>query len=155
MNHDVEKMFEGYEISLAKFLSRYVLLSGVDLKKLTHEDVKVLFPDIRRCSIEKIRENPSLIYSREVILVYDGRHHIPYYPPEVLSSEITQVELDVVEEDKGLDNNVNYDYTSMSNYELKCVLKNKFNSYKNKRKAKYELENRGIILEKRLEKKIF
>ena len=39
-------------ISLSKFLSRYACVEGKDLKKLTHEDVEVLFPQLKRTSFE-------------------------------------------------------------------------------------------------------
>ena len=42
----------------------------------------------------------------------------------------------------------NYDYSSMSIYELKKLLDKKFNSNSNSRCAKKELENRGVIKKK-------
>jgi hypothetical protein len=42
-----------------------------------------------------------------------------------------------------------HDYQNMSVYELKCLLKRKFNSCFNQRNARKELENRGVILTKK------
>ncbi len=45
--------------------------------------------------------------------------------------------------------NKKYDYTKMSIYELKCLLRRKFNSYANRRNARKELERRGVVLTKK------
>jgi hypothetical protein len=71
-------------ISLAKFLNKYVSLCGEDLKKLTHEDVQILFPYFKRSSFDKIYNNPTLVSSGKVVLVNDGKKTIPYYAPQTL-----------------------------------------------------------------------
>lgn len=140
------------EISLAKFLTRYVLLVGEDLKKLTHEDVKVIFPDLKRCTFEMIRQNPLLVYNGNVLLVNDGHKTIPYYVPKImdLSDDYTDFVMD--EDEKENFKCKSYDYASMSNYELKLLLRNKFNSYKNRKNARKELEDRGIVMQKKHKK---
>ena len=37
----------------------------------------------------------------------------------------------------------------MSNYELKCLLENKLNKYKNRIKAREELMERGVLVRKK------
>ena len=136
------------DISLAKYLSRFVSLNGRDLRKVTHDEVRLLFPNIRRASIAEVKKNPSLICTGEVILVDDGRNIVPYYIPqercENIESEFIREE---VKKDK-IDDTV-YDYANMSIYELRCLLKRKFNSYRNQACAKMELGRRGIVLHKK------
>ena len=136
------------EISLAKFLVRYEFITNSSLNKITHEDVKVLFPNLKRCSFDSVRKNPYLVMSGQVVLVNDGRKTIPYYTPiiEDLNQEIYTIDMQEAEE---YAERSYYDFNSMSNYELKTVLENKQNARKNRMKAKQELEERGLILKKK------
>ena len=136
------------EMSLAKFLSRYLLIGGIDLKKLTHEDVKSLFPNIKRSSFKRINQNPNLLYSGRVVLVNDGKSTIPYYIPDELETSNDYIEF-VMCETKEYHEEEYYDFMSMTNYELKKLLENKLNSRKNRMKAKKELEDRGLILKRK------
>ena len=60
-----------YEISLTKFLARYLFLTGEDLKRLTHDDVKILFPNLKRCTFERIKEDFRILYESYLYLNYD------------------------------------------------------------------------------------
>ena len=80
-------------------------------------------------------------------MVDDGRKIIPYILPELdyensFLLDVLRQEDDVKEIDYG-----EYDYTSMSIYELKKLLDRKFNSTNNSRHAK-----RKNIIEKNLKK---
>lgn len=148
MREDIELAKKYGNISLAKFLSRFESLSGKDLKKVTHEDVKVLFPNLKRSTFESIKRNPKLIYTNQVVLVSDGRKVVPYYVPnEQICEEETEFVREEVEQRK-IDDTV-YDYTSMSIYELRCLLERKFNSYRNQVCARRELDKRGVVLHKK------
>lgn len=128
--------------TLSKFLSRYAFMGGNGLSHLKHEDVKVLFPYLKRCSFDKLREKPDMVENREVIFVDDGRKVLPYYIPDVKGEyKVCEIEYEKEEEYK----EGYHDYLSMSDYELKCLLENKKNKYKNRIKAKEELEERGVI----------
>jgi len=135
-------------ISLAKFLSRYKSLYGKDLKKLTHDDVKVLFPDLKRCSFDTLKEDPCLLYIGEVSLVSDGHKTIPYYNPvnEIFDEEYMEFVYDNQEESH---HTQYYDYTSMSIYQLKQLLHDKFSSCRQRHLAKKELIDRGAILKRK------
>ena len=139
-------------ISLAKFLNKYVSLCGEDLKKLTHEDVQILFPYFKRSSFDKIYNNQTLVSSGKVVLVNDGKKTIPYYAPQTLylDDDYTEFFLDKIEEVPQL---ISYDYTEMSNYELKKILKEKFSTYKEKKNARRELEDRGVVMRKEMKRK--
>ena len=73
------KKFNDDAISIQAFLSKYLGVC-VENKRLTHEQVKHLFPDIERSSFEDIIKSPELIYTGVVILVKDFKGElIPYY----------------------------------------------------------------------------
>lgn len=66
-------------ISINDFLAKYYGRSDFDGKKLIHENVKSLFPDIKRWSFEDIVKNPELVYTGKVVLVRDSNNRcIPY-----------------------------------------------------------------------------
>ena len=136
-------------ISLSKFLSRYACVEGKDLKKLTHEDVEVLFPQLKRTSFEIVFNNPDLLYSGKVLIVYDGKSAIPYIVPKMEIQDMDMMCVSREEEKvKQVDDKV-YDYTSMSIYELRCLLVRKFNSTRNQVCARKELNKRGVEITKK------
>ena len=136
-------------ISLSKFLSRYACVEGKDLKKLTHEDVEVLFPQLKRTSFEIVFNNPDLLYSGKVLMVYDGKSAIPYIVPKMEIQDMDMMCVSREEEKvKQVDDKV-YDYTSMSIYELRCLLVRKFNSTRNQVCARKELNKRGVEITKK------
>jgi hypothetical protein len=138
------------EINLAKFLSRYCNLTGKDLSKIKHDDVKVLFPTLKRASFDEIYDNPYLLATGEALLVNDGTKVIPYYVPPVSEEEPEDAkEFKMEGKKKEVVNYKKYDYTQMSIYELRCLLRKKFNSYFTQKKARCELQDRGVILSKK------
>lgn len=135
-------------ITLSKFLSRTLGLEGKDLKRITHLDAKELFPNLKRSTFEHVERCPEELRSGKIIMVSDGKTVIPYYVPRLktrFEEQRVKIEFDEVEEvvDK------EYDYTSMTIYELKQLLNRKFNTYKNSREARRELEKRGVVLTKK------
>lgn len=136
-------------ISLSKFLSRYAFIKGKELNKIKHKEVKFLFTFLKRATFDEIKKDKSLLYMGKVVLVDDGDRVIPYYVPELTYEENTYNELYREEETYEIDDNV-YDYSSLSEYELKCLLKKNNSSYRNQREARKELERRGISLKKHI-----
>ena len=138
-------------ISLAKFLSRYANVCGENLKKITHEEVKILFPELRSTTFKELRSSMrknnvedninELFLSGKVMLVNDGHKTIPYYTP-VLSEDMTDEVYLNREECEGIvvDDN-DYDYTRMSERELRRLLRRRFNSERNQRGARSELKS--------------
>lgn len=131
------------EMSLAKFLTRYEFITGSDLKNITHEDVKDLFPELKRCSFKYVEKNKQALYSGDVVLVDDGHKVIPYVVPKDkdLDQEYTEVSMEKVIE-PSIDDSY-YDYADMSISDLKILLNQKFSSCRNKTLAKRELVHRG------------
>lgn len=67
-------------LSLNEFLEKFYGRTDFRDKKLVHENVKTLFPDIKRGSYEDIVKNPKLVYTGKVVLVRDYNNIcIPYY----------------------------------------------------------------------------
>lgn len=78
-----------HAISINDFLEKYYGKTDFRDKKLVHENVKSLFPDIRRGNFEEIVKNPELVYTGRVVLVRDCNNKcIPY---------LTNYELDINE----------------------------------------------------------
>lgn len=136
-------------IALSKFLSRYHNLTGDNLTKLTHKDVKILFPHLERYSFDELESNPELLYSGDVVMVSDGKSVIPYRVPKIELFEEDPLEVCREEEPKIVITPKHYRYDKMSIYELRCLLERKFNHIKNRREARKELESRGIVLKKK------
>lgn len=68
-----------HAISINDFLEMYYGKTDFKEKKLVHENVKSLFPDIMRGSFEDIVKNSELVYTGKVILVKDCNNKcIPY-----------------------------------------------------------------------------
>ena len=143
-------------ISISKFLSRYLGFEGKCMSKVTHEEIKILFPYLKRSSFDEIKKNPRLIYSGEVVLVNDTRNTIPYYVPKVLDEEREQIEyLREEVKKRGVDYS-RHDYCNMSIFELKQLLERKFNSTRNQKGARKELNKRGELLKRKYKRnKIF
>ncbi len=143
-------MFNDTIISLSKFLARYANVTGVNLKKITHDEVKYLFPYLRRSSFDEIKKHKELIMNGKVVLVSDGRKVIPYYTPVLdfeYDAEALYLDREEVPQEEIDDNE--YDYASMSEYELRELLVRKCNSFRNQMRARHELEHRGIAITKK------
>lgn len=140
-------------ISLSKFLSRYAALKGMDLSKIKHDEVKALFPQLKRATFDEVKSNKELIYSGRILLVSDGKKTIPYYVPVLDMSCTEKMELHREEVKPFKVDNSKHDYTSMSESALRIVLRRKFNSYKNQCSARKELESRGISITKKYKRK--
>lgn len=135
-------------ITLSKFLSRTLGLDGVDLKRITHLDAKELFPDLKRSTFDHVEKFPEELLTGKIMMVNDGKTVIPYYVPTLKTDfEVQEVKIDFDEVEEVADKE--YDYANMSVYELKQLLNRKFNTYKNSREARKELEKRGVVLTKK------
>ena len=64
-------------VDLISFLRNYYYISNQSLKfnTLSHEDIQILFPDIRTCKHVEV----ELIKTGDIIGVYDRYNHIVYY----------------------------------------------------------------------------
>ena len=125
-------------IDLISFLSNYygIVNNSLKLNKLTHIDVKILFPNIKRTSFEKVNNNIASIYKGDIIMVYDAKGKIlPYINPHLQISENLEKQ-DIYEDDELI--NIDYiDLDSLSKDELltlrKKLKKNK--QYKEEKKV--------------------
>ena len=91
-------------VDLISFLRNYYGINNSSLKSncLTHNDVKVLFPFVKRTSFEHLRLNYDYGHKGIIIMVYDARGSvIPYLNPF-----IENIEYDNDEVDNYIDNQV-------------------------------------------------
>lgn len=139
-------MKEYNSVTLSKFLSRFLRVDGQTLTKITHSDVKTLFPELKRASFEYVEKHPEDVMMGKILMVSDGKKVIPYIVPENKKcdsiTKMPKYEEEVKEKKE-------YDYTNMKIYELKKLLNVRFNTYKVSRSARNELENRGVELRKK------
>lgn len=141
-------MKEYKSVTLSKFLSRFLAVDGMALTKLSHADVKMLFPMLKRASFEYVEKHPEEVMMGRIIMVNDGKKVIPYIVPDVRKIEIDITMMpEFVEEKRNAKREI--DYTKMRVYELKRLLNLRFNTYKVSRGARNELENRGVLLKKK------
>ena len=143
------KFLKSKVISLSKFLSRYLYITGEDLTKMTHKEIFALFDFLERSSFDYIEENIDCIYEGEVALVSDGKTVIPYFIPELDYQEKEYFQIHVQRDGTiKIDDSI-YDYTSLSEYELRQLLRKRFSSARNQYFARKELTNRGIEITKK------
>lgn len=141
-------MKEYKSVTLSKFLSRFLAVDGMALTKLSHTDVKMLFPMLKRASFEYVEKHPEDVMCGKILMVSDGKKTIPYIVPDSKISVMKRTnmpEVEVVVKEK----KTTCDYASMRVYELKMLLNLRFNTYRVSRGARNELENRGVLLKKK------
>lgn len=92
-------------IPMASFLYNFCAICDHNVFKVTHYDIKRLFPYLKTCSIEYVCKNYDLVCDGSVILVKDAKNNIlPYYNP--------------LRSDKSYDFGLFDDLDNMSFYEL-------------------------------------
>ena len=135
-------------ISLRKFLMLYLNITYDRKYKITHRDVKVLFPDLKRASLDDIRKDPYLLITKKIVLVNDGRNVVPYIKPMILDEEMELTDIDIEVEHRR-----SYDFDNMTKNELKALFYENNCSKRDKYKAKRELADRGVELKRKPGKK--
>ena len=103
-------------ISLRKFLMLYLNITYDRKYKITHQDVKVLFPDLKRASLDDIKKDPYLLITKKIVLVNDGRNVVPYIKPMLLDEEMELTDIDMEVEHRR-----SYDFDNMTKNELKAL----------------------------------
>ena len=139
------KRLEDESITLNAFMVRYLGIRDNNIlsNKISHEDIKVLFPNLVRTSFSYIADNPDLVYTGDVLLVEDsfGRT-VPYFDPCYVYVEDDYYGDFLVEDNKeDIPNLDELDLASLSNYELQNLLRiyEKNNMYVAVRKVRNEL----------------
>lgn len=121
MNKKVLKELEKeYSISLKSFLIIFcgicndTLLKG----KVSHDDIKHLFPELKRVSFDYINKNINEIYTGKVILVKDSYDFIVPYKKPLIEKYIEIPDIEIVEEkcEEAIEEIVNLENLSL--YEL-------------------------------------
>lgn len=151
MNNESNNMI----ITMPKFLYDYLGIEDINIFKITHEDLKVLMPEVKRYSFEKLERDYSLVYQGDIILVKDIKGKlVPYYNP-LKYLEIEIKDLDEIQKNCIIKEQEELDIENFTNYELKkeYFKDRKLHKYKLCRVLKKEIEKRNIDLSRRKCKK--
>ena len=84
-------------ISLRNFLISYcnICCDGVLKNEITHKDMKILFPYLKRVSYEYVEKNLKQVYTGEILLVKDKIGNIvPYIKPEFIEYDNMDIDID-------------------------------------------------------------
>ncbi len=85
-----------YKVDIISFLRNYIGISGENLKqnRLTHDDIKVLFPNLDLVRIPYIiaYKNPEMVYNGEYLIVYDANQELIVYKNPSMTYEALPVE---------------------------------------------------------------
>ncbi len=149
-NNEFEKELRNFCISFKKFLISYygVCYEEICNKKMSHKDIKILIPDLRRISFDALIVDKKSLYTGDVVMVRDSYGNIaPYITPEVQTTFVQQVydcEQSITDKkDEKLKQIIISE--NLSKYEL-VVLCRYFK--KNGRIAEYRIANRLLKLKK-------
>jgi len=134
-------------ITMPEFLYNYLGIEDINIFKITHEDIKILFPKVKRSSFEKIEKDYTSIYNGDVILVKDKKGKtLPYYNPlrylDIEFDDMEMIKKPVLDKEE----NRKVDIESLTNYELKkeYIKDKKQHKYALCRVLKKEITERGI-----------
>ena len=79
-------------IPMASFLYNFCAICDHNVFKVTHYDIKRLFPYLKTCSIEYVCKNYDLVCDGSVILVKDAKNNIlPYAIPPFLNQKFKNI----------------------------------------------------------------
>ncbi len=142
-----KKIFDEMTISMAEFLYNYMGIEDSKIFIITHEDIKMLLPNLKRYSFCELKKDLSLLYDGDIILVKDPKGYvIPYYNPlrylDIETSDLNEIEQPV----KKINEKEIKDLNELTDYELKLeyLATKKNHKYKMCRLLKKEIEERGI-----------
>lgn len=146
-------MNNNFIITMAEFLYNYFGIEDLNVFSITHEDIKVLFPELKRFSITELEKDLTLIYKGDVILVKDKKGFVLPYCNPLRYLDVDVKDLKEIKKPTCLKKStINID--TLTNYQLKKeYLKDKrLHKYSLCRVLKKEMNERNI--EKSSRKKI-
>jgi len=117
---NLKQLEKEYSISLKSFLIDFCgIFNDILLnEKVSNNDIKNLFPELKRVSFDYINKNPKEIYTGEVILVKDSFGFIVPYKKPVIEEylEIPDIEINEDIKEKAIEEVVNLEKLNL--YEL-------------------------------------
>lgn len=125
-------------ISLRKFLMFYygICDSNILSHNLTHKDIKVLFPDLKRVSFDYVLDNIKEIYTGSIIMVKDSiGNAVPYINPKLDICIEEDIDIETIEETKNDSFEEIVNLENLNLYELvelakKYKIDNRINDYR-------------------------
>lgn len=136
-NRKKEEQLKQSSMSMESFLRKILGITDIELIRahLTHDDIKKMFPSIKRASIAQVLDDPALVSRGDVIYVKDSENRsIPYINDreKFLGNIVTPITNDLSSvmdteewsEPKSDTSRIRYEeLESMSVYELVCLAK--------------------------------
>ena len=110
-------------LSLRKFLILYYGINIDSHGKLSHNDIKYLFPHIRRVSFEYVLDNRENTFNGNITCVFDSFNNPAFYErPNIKLFD----EIEYIETTKESDNELEIDliFENLNTYELSMLCKN-------------------------------
>ena len=137
-NKQVLKDLKKNSISLKKFLMFYygVCESNILSHNLTHKDIKILFPYLKRASFDYVLDNIKEIYTGSIIMVRDSiGNSVPYINPKLDICIEDYGDMKITEEDMDKTFEEIIDLENLNLYELVQLAKkykadNRINEYR-------------------------
>lgn len=125
-------------ISLRKFLMFYYGINDSNIlsNNLTHKDIKVLFPDLKRVSFDYVLDNIKEIYTGSIIMVKDSiGNAIPYINPDLDICIEEEIDIETTEDYNDNTFEKIIDLENLNLYELvvlskKYKMDNRINEYR-------------------------
>ena len=121
---DLLEILKETTISLRKFLILYYGIN-IDLhgNKLSHSDLKCLFPNIKRVSFEYVLNNKELAFNGDIICVFDSFNNPAFYkrPDVEVFDDIEYIE---TIEENNCEKEFDLIFEDLNTYELSMLCKN-------------------------------
>lgn len=103
MSKVLKKLEKNNSISIRNFLISYcnIYCEEVLKNEITHKDIRVLFPYLKRISFEYVEKNLKQVYTGQILLVKDKFGNIvPYAKPELMEYDDIDVDIELETEEE-------------------------------------------------------
>ena len=127
------------QVDLISFLCNYygIVNDNLNFNKLTHFDVKILFPNVKRMNTDELKYNCDKLYTGDVILVYDYKGYIlPYFNPRLELENMRILESYIVEKE----------FIDISKLELDKLSKDELLKLRKKVRRNQQIRDEKIIV---------
>ena len=126
-------------IDLLTFLRNYYGIVNQNLKinRLSHMDMRILFPNVKRGSFEYLDNNQELVYNGDIILVYDCYGFVlPYINPR----------LDIISYEDAYDEYADHEKIDISDVDLEMLSKNELLTLRRKLKNNHQFSDEKMVV---------
>ena len=143
------------KISLAKFLTHYYGYHHPNILNLRHKDVKILFPEITRCSFQYAEEHPEEVAQGSIIYVSDAYSNLAPYLAPVLKNDFECEDFEVEKKKtEKLEKITEEDLKDLTRWELIETLRQYKDYCSCYRKIQQEMKFRGMKAKRKVKVKL-